>query len=87
MLIYIGSQPILKCDAVLRVSGEAADGAILACESPLSSVVGLENAAASGVVAVVGPGGAARDWELIEVANQYGLTMISTHHRPFRRLQ
>ena len=40
---------------------------------------------AGGVVAVVQPGGAARDSALIELANEYGLTMIFTHHRPFRR--
>lgn len=53
-----------------RVAGQAADGSILACETPLSSVEGLEHAAASGVVAVVGPGGASRDGALIEVANE-----------------
>eukprot|EP01047_Picozoa_sp_COSAG01_P076172 COSAG01_NODE_13294_length_1605_cov_7.781690_3_plen_285_part_00 len=57
-------------ELAIRVAGEAADGAILACEAPLSSVRGLEHAAAGGVVAVVGPGGATRDGELIEVANE-----------------
>ena len=83
---------VLKCriictgiELAVRVAGEAADGAVLACDAPLTAVNGVAHAAAGGIVAVVSPGGAARDGNLIEVANEYGLTLIFTHYKPFRR--
>jgi AICAR transformylase/IMP cyclohydrolase PurH len=48
-------------ELALRVAGAAANGAILACDAPLTSTSAVELAAAGGVVAVVQPGGAARD--------------------------
>ena len=48
-------------ELALRVAGSAASGAILACDAPLTSTAAIELAAAGGVVAVVQPGGAARD--------------------------
>ncbi len=48
-------------ELALRVAGAAANGAILACDGPLTSTSAVELAAAGGVVAIVQPGGAARD--------------------------
>lgn len=48
-------------ELALRVAGAAANGAILACDAPLTSTSAVELAAAGGVVAIVQPGGAARD--------------------------
>lgn len=48
-------------ELALRVAGGAANGAILACDGPLTSTSAVELAAAGGVVAIIQPGGAARD--------------------------
>ena len=80
---------ILACDAPLTSTAAvelAAAGAPLT-QQPNNTIATcpLTSCMAGGVVAVVQPGGAARDSALIELANEYGLTMIFTHHRPFRR--
>jgi phosphoribosylaminoimidazolecarboxamide formyltransferase / IMP cyclohydrolase len=44
----------------------------------------IDEAAAQGIVAIIQPGGAIRDKEIIEVANDYNLVMVFTHIRHFR---
>jgi len=65
-------------------AGERARGAVLASEAffPFDDVVRL--AAASGVTAVLQPGGAKRDPEVIAAANGLGLSMVFTGSRHFR---
>ena len=77
---------ILACDAPLT-STAAVELAAAGASLPPNTIAmcPLTSWMAGGVVAVVQPGGAARDSALIELANEYGLTMIFTHHRPFRR--
>jgi phosphoribosylaminoimidazolecarboxamide formyltransferase/IMP cyclohydrolase len=45
---------------------------------------GVEAAAAAGATAIIQPGGSVRDQEVIDTANQLGLTMIFTGIRHFR---
>ncbi|MBB5235354.1 bifunctional phosphoribosylaminoimidazolecarboxamide formyltransferase/IMP cyclohydrolase [Deinococcus budaensis] len=65
-------------------AGERAHGAVLASEAffPFDDVVRL--AAGAGVTAVLQPGGAKRDPEVIAAADELGLSMVFTGSRHFR---
>ena len=45
---------------------------------------GLDVVAAAGVTAVIQPGGSVRDAEVIEAADEHGITMVFTGERHFR---
>jgi phosphoribosylaminoimidazolecarboxamide formyltransferase/IMP cyclohydrolase len=45
---------------------------------------GIDTATASGITAVIQPGGSVRDREVIDAADEHGLAMIFTHMRHFR---
>lgn len=65
-------------------AGEKAQGAVLASEAffPFDDVVRL--AAAAGVTAILQPGGAKRDPEVIAACNELGISMVFTGSRHFR---
>jgi len=72
-------------ELALRVAGEDSTGAVLASEAAFSNPEPLEIAADGGVVAIVTPGGSHRDQSGIDSANEWGLTLLFTGMRPFRR--
>jgi phosphoribosylaminoimidazolecarboxamide formyltransferase/IMP cyclohydrolase len=45
---------------------------------------GLEQAADAGAASIVQPGGSIRDQEVIDAANERGISMLFTGHRLFR---
>ena len=45
---------------------------------------GIDNAAKSGIRAIIQPGGSVRDHEVIEAANEHDMAMIFTGIRHFR---
>ncbi|MFL1908649.1 bifunctional phosphoribosylaminoimidazolecarboxamide formyltransferase/IMP cyclohydrolase [Plesiomonas shigelloides] len=45
---------------------------------------GIDAAAAAGVTCVIQPGGSIRDEEVIQAANEHGMSMLFTHMRHFR---
>lgn len=67
-----------------RRAGDRASGASLASDAFFPFADGLERALASGVVAIVQPGGSVRDDEVIAAANSAGATMVFTGIRHFR---
>ncbi|MFC4637368.1 bifunctional phosphoribosylaminoimidazolecarboxamide formyltransferase/IMP cyclohydrolase [Deinococcus hohokamensis] len=75
---------IWAAERAVANAGERARGAVLASEAffPFDDVVRL--AAAAGVTAVLQPGGAKRDPEVIAAANELGLSMVLTGSRHFR---
>lgn len=75
---------IWAAERALANAGEKARGAALASEAffPFDDVV--RAAALSGVSAVVQPGGAKRDEEVIAACDELGLTMVFTGSRHFR---
>ena len=75
---------IWAAERALTNAGPAARGSALASEAffPFDDVV--RAAAVAGVAAVVQPGGAKRDPEVIAAANELGLTMVFTGSRHFR---
>ncbi|ABF44815.1 phosphoribosylaminoimidazolecarboxamide formyltransferase/IMP cyclohydrolase [Deinococcus geothermalis DSM 11300] len=75
---------IWAAERAVQNAGERARGAVLASEAffPFDDVVRL--AAEAGVTAVLQPGGAKRDPEVIAAANELGLSMVFTGSRHFR---
>lgn len=75
---------IWAAERAVANAGERARGAVLASEAffPFDDVVRL--AAGAGVTAVLQPGGAKRDPEVIAAANELGLSMVFTGSRHFR---
>jgi len=57
---------------------------VLASDAFFPFADGIERAAASGVTAVVQPGGSMRDAEVIQACNQHGIAMLFTGRRHFR---
>ena len=75
---------IWAAERAVQNAGESAQGAVMASEAffPYDDVVRLS--AAVGVVAVLQPGGAKRDPEVIAAANELGVSMVFTGSRHFR---
>ncbi|MFC4425985.1 bifunctional phosphoribosylaminoimidazolecarboxamide formyltransferase/IMP cyclohydrolase [Deinococcus navajonensis] len=75
---------IWAAERAVANAGERARGAVLASEAffPFDDVVRL--AAAAGVTAILQPGGAKRDPEVIAAANELGVSMVLTGSRHFR---
>ncbi len=64
--------------------GHAISGAAMASDAFFPFRDGLDIAAEYGITAVIQPGGSMRDDEIIEAANEHGMTMILTGMRHFR---
>jgi phosphoribosylaminoimidazolecarboxamide formyltransferase/IMP cyclohydrolase len=75
---------IWAAERALWNAGEKARGAVLASEAffPFDDVV--RAAAAAGVTAIVQPGGAKRDEEVIAACNELGVAMVFTSSRHFK---
>lgn len=85
--VGIGGGLPSRVDAVrlaVAKAGERAQGAVLASDAFFPFPDGVEIAAEAGVTAVVQPGGSVRDQQVIEAADQMGLTMCFTGVRHFR---
>ena len=65
-------------------AGLAVDGAVMASDAFFPFRDGIDNAAASGIRAVIQPGGSMRDEEVIAAANEHGMAMVFTGMRHFR---
>lgn len=72
--------------AVMKAQDEGYDinGAVLASDAFFPFRDGVDAAAAAGVKAIIQPGGSIRDQEVIDAANEHGITMIFTGMRHFR---
>ncbi|WP_295820647.1 bifunctional phosphoribosylaminoimidazolecarboxamide formyltransferase/IMP cyclohydrolase [uncultured Deinococcus sp.] len=75
---------IWAAERAVANAGESAQGAVLASEAffPFDDVVRL--AARSGVTAILQPGGAKRDPEVIAACNELGISMVFTGSRHFK---
>ena len=67
-----------------RRAGERAEGCVLASDAFFPFADGLEQAAQAGASAIVQPGGSIRDDEVIQAADNLGISMLFTGHRLFR---
>ena len=65
-------------------AGLALEGVVLASDAFFPFRDGVDAAAEAGVVAIVQPGGSVRDEEVIDAANEHGISMVFTGRRLFR---
>lgn len=70
-------------DIAVRQAGEKAEGSVLASDAFLPFTDSIEAAAKAGVTAIIQPGGAMRDQEVIDAANRLGIAMVYTGTRHF----
>jgi phosphoribosylaminoimidazolecarboxamide formyltransferase/IMP cyclohydrolase len=86
----IGAGQMSRIDSVklaiekARAAGLPLTGTAMASDAFFPFADGVEAAAAAGVTAVIQPGGALRDPEVIAAADRHNLTMIFTGVRHFR---
>ena len=75
---------IWAAERAVANAGEKAQGSVLASEAffPFDDVVRL--AASVGVKAILQPGGAKRDPEVIAACNELGISMVFTGSRHFK---
>ncbi|DAC51192.1 MAG TPA: bifunctional phosphoribosylaminoimidazolecarboxamide formyltransferase/IMP cyclohydrolase [Candidatus Poseidoniaceae archaeon] len=85
--VGIGPGQTSRVEAVkiaARRAGDRAKGCVLASDAFFPFKDGLEQAANAGASAIVQPGGSIRDQEVIDAADQLGVSMLFTGHRLFR---
>ena len=70
-------------DLAVRKAGERTRGAVAASDAFFPFADGVEALAEAGIEAVIQPGGSKRDEEVIEAANERGVTMVLTGRRHF----
>jgi phosphoribosylaminoimidazolecarboxamide formyltransferase/IMP cyclohydrolase len=85
--IGIGAGQMSRVDSVrlaARKSQRSTEGASMASDAFFPFRDGLDQAAENGIKAVIQPGGSIRDAEVIEAADENGMTMVFTGMRHFR---
>ena len=65
-------------------AGLAVSGAVMASDAFFPFRDGIDTAAASGISAIIQPGGSMRDGEVIDAANEHGIAMVLTGRRHFK---
>ena len=86
-VVGVGAGQMSRIDAcllALRKAGERTKGAVLASDAFIPFPDVIEEARKAGITAVIQPGGALKDNEVIRVANQYKIAMLFTGIRHFR---
>ncbi len=85
--VGIGPGQTSRVEAVkiaARRAGKKAEGCVLASDAFFPFKDGLEQAADAGASSIVQPGGSIRDQEVIDAADERGISMLFTGHRLFR---
>jgi len=86
----IGAGQMSRVDSSIIAVRKAADaglelgGSVLASDAFFPFRDGVDAAAEAGVKAIVQPGGSIRDDEVVEAADEHGMTMVFTGRRLFR---
>jgi phosphoribosylaminoimidazolecarboxamide formyltransferase/IMP cyclohydrolase len=86
-LVGVGAGQTSRVSSVLFAvdkAGTRARGSVLASDAAFPFADGVEAAAKAGVTAIIQPGGAARDEEVIREANHYAIAMIFTGKRHYK---
>ena len=90
--VGIGMGQVSRVDAVRlaalkadeHAEGKSAEGAVMASDAFFPFPDGLEPAAEAGIDAVIQPGGSVNDDDVIEAADELGMSMVVTGQRSFR---
>ncbi len=87
MVVGVGAGQMSRVDSVkiaAEKAGERARGAVMASDAFFPFRDGIDVAADAGITAVIQPGGSIRDEDVINAANERGLSMVFTGYRVFR---
>jgi phosphoribosylaminoimidazolecarboxamide formyltransferase/IMP cyclohydrolase len=85
--IGIGAGQMSRLDSVriaTEKAGDRARGACLASDAFFPFKDGVLEASRAGILAIIQPGGSVRDKEVIEAADECGISMVFTGMRHFR---
>lgn len=85
--VGVGAGQMSRVDSVIiavRKAGERTKGSTLASDAFFPKADGVEKAIASGVKAIIQPGGSLRDDEVIKAADKAGIAMVFTGMRHFK---
>ena len=86
-LVGVGAGQMSRLDSVriaVAKAGDKARGAALASDAFFPFRDGPDTAAASGVTAIIQPGGSKRDDETLAACDEHGMAMVLTGRRHFR---
>jgi len=75
---------VVSVELAMKRAGDRAKGSVLASDALFPFPDGPELAIQGGVTAIIQPGGAIKDKEVIELANKYNVAMVFTGTRHFR---
>ena len=84
--VGVGAGQMSRIDSAriaARRAGQRAAGSVLASDAMFPARDGLDEAAKTGAVAMIQPGGSIRDDEVIAAANEHGIAMVMTGRRHF----
>jgi phosphoribosylaminoimidazolecarboxamide formyltransferase/IMP cyclohydrolase len=85
--VGVGAGQMSRVDSVklsIQKANPTANGAVLASDAFFPFRDGIDEAAKAGITAVIQPGGSVRDAEVIEAADEHGISMIFTGLRHFK---
>jgi phosphoribosylaminoimidazolecarboxamide formyltransferase/IMP cyclohydrolase len=88
--VGIGAGQMSRVDSVrlaiekARAAGSSLLGAALASDAFFPFSDGPQLAVEAGITAIIQPGGSVRDHEVVEAADEAGISMVFTHRRHFR---
>jgi phosphoribosylaminoimidazolecarboxamide formyltransferase/IMP cyclohydrolase len=85
--VGVGAGQMSRVDSVklsIQKANPTANGAVLASDAFFPFRDGIDEAATAGITAVIQPGGSVRDAEVIEAADEHGISMIFTGLRHFK---
>ena len=75
---------VVSVELAMKKAGDRAKGSVLASDALFPFPDGPELAVKGGVTAIIQPGGAIKDKEVIELADKYNVAMVFTGIRHFR---
>jgi phosphoribosylaminoimidazolecarboxamide formyltransferase/IMP cyclohydrolase len=87
MIVGVGAGQMSRIDSThiaVRKAGERVSGSVLASDAFFPFRDNVDLAAASGIKAIVQPGGSMRDQDSIDACNEHGIAMVFTGLRHFR---
>nr|HPM43391.1 bifunctional phosphoribosylaminoimidazolecarboxamide formyltransferase/IMP cyclohydrolase [Candidatus Omnitrophota bacterium] len=85
--VGVGAGQMSRVDSVMiatRKAGNRSKGSVLVSDAFFPKEDGIEEAASSGVSAIIQPGGSIRDAEVIKAADKFGIAMVFTGIRHFK---
>jgi phosphoribosylaminoimidazolecarboxamide formyltransferase/IMP cyclohydrolase len=85
--VGVGAGQMSRVDSVklsIKKAHPTAKGAVLASDAFFPFRDNIDEAAAAGITAIIQPGGSVRDSEVIEGADEHGISMIFTGLRHFK---